>query len=106
VAIRKLKTNKYDLLITDNLFPMGSHLPFPLNFQDSGIKLIRLIREGKLSNKEEVKNLPIILCTLSSFQGDFLSELENLKVTFIKKPVLSLELSNQIKELLKIHTHE
>ena len=75
---------KYELVITDYMMDQKNGLEFCEDLRREGLN----------------KDTPIILITSKNLEGDELTKLSQLSLTYIKKPVMPNELYRKITDML------
>jgi len=83
-ALKKLSTDKVDMILTDINMPVMD-----------GLKLVKLVREN-----EKLKHLPIIIITTEGAEEDRERGLKLGANAYISKPIQSSHLIKTISELL------
>lgn len=83
-ALKKLSTEKVDIIITDINMPVMD-----------GLKLVKLVREN-----EKMKHLPIIIVTTEGAEDDRERGLQLGANAYIAKPIQSSHLIKTINELM------
>jgi len=96
-AIKKLQTKQFDLVSMDVMFPPGKLLDQGMMPIKAGVKLLTLIRQGKIKNcQPDIK--VIILTAVINFEIE--NEIKNLGVSaYLKKP---LEFNKVIETFLSM----
>ena len=83
-AIKKLKNQKFDLLSLDIMFPPGKKLGQETMPVKAGMKLLELIRQGKIENCDP--NIKVIILT-AVINYEIENEIKKLGVSaYLKKP--------------------
>ncbi|MBN1960936.1 MAG: response regulator [Deltaproteobacteria bacterium] len=85
-ALKKLKANKFDILITDINMPMMD-----------GLKLVSIVRSDDVH-----RDIPIIIITTEGAAEDRQRALALGANAYITKPIQAPQVINAVKELLKI----
>ena len=84
-AIKKLQTQYFDLLSMDVMFPPGKLLDKGIMPINAGVKLLELIRKGKIKNCKPNINV-IILTAVINYEIE--NEIKNLGISaYLKKPL-------------------
>ena len=84
-AIEKLKTQKYDIIITDYLMD-----------EIDGISFAEKIKDSELN-----KNTEIILLTAKDLESEELKKVQELELKYLKKPILPNDLLSEITKAVK-----
>ncbi len=84
-ALKKLQTQKFDILITDINMPIMD-----------GLKLVSLVRKDATH-----KDIPIVIITTEGAQEDRQRALALGANAYITKPIQAPQVINTVKELLK-----
>ena len=85
-ALKKLQTDKFDILITDINMPIMD-----------GLKLVSVVRKDGTH-----KDIPIVIITTEGAQEDRQRALALGASAYITKPIQAPQVINTVKELLKL----
>lgn len=96
-AIKKLKNQKFQLLSMDVMFPPGKLLGEDTKAMKAGMKLLEMIREGKIENCDPQIKV-IILTAVMNYEIE--NEIKKLGVSaYLKKPIEFSKVIEKIKRL-------
>lgn len=84
-AIKKLENQHFDLLSMDVMFPSGKFLDRDTRPVRAGVKLLEMIRQGKIKNCDPQINV-IILTAVINYETE--NEINKLGISeYLKKPI-------------------
>ena len=84
-AVKKLESQHFDLVSLDVMFPTGKLLDQDTMPVKAGVKLLELIRQGKIKNCEPDIKVIILTAVINS---EIESEIKKLGVSaYLKKPI-------------------
>lgn len=86
-AIQKLHECKFDLVILDIMMPPGEELDRSVDPKRAGIEILKMIRSGKIKDKQIDGEMPVIAVTAVSNKSDK-EMVEALSVSdYLLKPI-------------------
>ena len=83
-AVRRLRTEKFDLVVSDSNLPTMT-----------GFELLRYIR-----NNERIKDTPLLLLTTNTDKDDGMSALSSAISEYLAKPFSAEELEKKLRSLM------
>jgi len=69
-TIQKLYEGNFDLVILDIMMPLGDEIDSSIEPKRAGVEILRMIRSGKIRDKEIDKEIPIVAVTAVSNRAD------------------------------------
>jgi len=99
-TIQKLYEGNFNLLILDIMMPLGGEIDPSIEPKRTGIEILRMIRSGKIRDKEIDKEIPVIAVTAVSNRSDKEAVIKLSVSDYLLKPVRAEVLIHAVKTAL------